>query len=110
MKLSSLATNQKSLASCKLASKILEGWYEQIRYAQLNEKLGSMTGKALKNGVLNDWVKKECKLKEDVKVKIQKNVMRWFGHVERIDDERLTKSIYKGNVRKKRERGRPKKE
>ena len=61
-----------------------------------------MTGKTLKDRVKNEWVKKKCKLKEDVKVKVQKNVMRWFGHVERMDDERLTKCIY-------REKGRPRK-
>ena len=36
--------------------------------------------------------------------------MRWFGHLERMDDERLTKKVYKGNVRGKRGRGRPRKE
>ena len=74
------------------------------------KNLSSMTGKTLKDRVRNEWVKKECKLEEDVRVKVQNNIMRWFGHLERMDDERLTKCIYRGNVRGKRGRGRPRKE
>ena len=71
--------------------------------------LKSMTGKTLRDRVRNEWVKKECNLKEDVKVKVQKNVMRWFGHVERMNDDRLTKYVYKESVKGKRGKGRPRK-
>jgi hypothetical protein len=33
-------------------------------------------------------------VKEDVVTKIEKNMLRWFGHVERMDERRLTKEIY----------------
>jgi hypothetical protein len=37
-------------------------------------------------------------VKEDVVTKIEKNLLRWFGHVERMDEERLTKEIYEVGV------------
>ena len=36
-------------------------------------------------------------------------VLRWFGHVERIGDERMAKRVYESNVRGVRRRGRPRK-
>ena len=38
---------------------------------------------------------------------MKKNVLSWFGHVERMSDERMAKKIYDGKVSGKRGRGRP---
>ena len=35
--------------------------------------------------------------------------MRWFGHIERMEDARLTKKIHCANVEGERRRGRPNK-
>jgi hypothetical protein len=35
---------------------------------------------------------------EDVVIKIEKIMLRWFGHVERMDERRLTKKIYETDV------------
>ena len=35
---------------------------------------------------------------EDVKVRMKKNVLSWFGHVERMSDERMATKIYDGEV------------
>ena len=35
---------------------------------------------------------------ENVTVRIKKNVLSWFGHVERMCDERMAKKIYSGKV------------
>ena len=35
---------------------------------------------------------------EDVAVRMKKNVLSWFGHVERMSDERMAKKIYDGKV------------
>ena len=40
-------------------------------------------------------------------VRMKNNVLSWFGHVERMSDERMAKKIYDGKVRGKRDRGRP---
>ena len=44
---------------------------------------------------------------EDVTVRMKKNILSWFGHVERMSDERIAKKIYNGKVSGKRGRGRP---
>jgi hypothetical protein len=38
-----------------------------------------------------------CGVKDDV-TKIEKNMLRWFGNVERMDERRLTKEIYEADV------------
>jgi hypothetical protein len=39
--------------------------------------------------------------------KIEKNMLRWFGHVVRMDERRLTKGIYEADVGGNARRGRP---
>ena len=39
-------------------------------------------------------------MKEDVVAKIEKSMLRGFGHVEKMIQSRLTKGIYKGDVTK----------
>jgi hypothetical protein len=46
-------------------------------------------------------------VKEDVVTKIEKNMWRWFGHVERTDERILTKEIYELDVGGNAGRGRP---
>jgi hypothetical protein len=48
-----------------------------------------------------------CGVKEDVVTKIEKNMLRRFGHVERIDERRLTKEIYEADLGGDAGRGRP---
>ena len=38
---------------------------------------------------------------------MHKGMLRWFGHVERMADERLTKKIYNAKACERRSRGRP---
>jgi hypothetical protein len=35
---------------------------------------------------------------EDVVTKIEKNMLRWFARVERMDERRLTKEMYEADV------------
>jgi hypothetical protein len=46
-------------------------------------------------------------VKEDAVSKIEKNMLRWFGHVERMDERRLIKEIYDPDVGSNAGRGRP---
>ena len=38
---------------------------------------------------------------------MDQGVLRWFGHVERMGEERLVKRVYESDVRGVRPRGRP---
>ena len=42
---------------------------------------------------------------EEVTMRMKKYVLSWFGHIERMSDERLAKQIYDGKVRGKRGKG-----
>ena len=46
-----------------------------------------------------------CEL--SVQERIERNVLKWLGHVERMGEERLVKRVYLVNVEGNRERGRP---
>ena len=39
--------------------------------------------------------------------RMDQGVLRWFGHVERMGEERLVRRVYESNVRGARCRGRP---
>ena len=39
--------------------------------------------------------------------RIERDVLKWFGHVERMGEERLLKRVYRANVEGNRGRGRP---
>jgi hypothetical protein len=49
-----------------------------------------MIGVKLSDRVRNEVITKDCGVKEDVVTKIEKNMLRWFGYVERMDKRRLT--------------------
>ena len=64
--------------------------------------LRSMTGVSLLDRVRNEAVRARTGVRrEDV------NVLRWFGHVERMDNERLLKKVMNAKVDGRSARGRP---
>jgi hypothetical protein len=66
-----------------------------------------MIGVKLSDRVRNDVIREECGVKEYVVTKIDKRWLRWFGHVEGMDERRLTKEIYKADLGGNAGRGRP---
>jgi hypothetical protein len=52
----------------------------------------SMIGVKLRDRVMNEVVREEYGMKEDLETKIEKNMLRLFSHVERMDERRLTKA------------------
>jgi hypothetical protein len=49
------------------------------------------------------------RLKDDVVTRIERGMLHWFGHVERMSDERMTKKICKTGVNGRVGTGRPRK-
>ncbi|GBP12759.1 hypothetical protein EVAR_6092_1 [Eumeta japonica] len=39
-----------------------------------------------------------CGLKEVVVTRVERGMLRWFGHLEKMNDSRLTEQIYRANV------------
>src|SRR5678815_2984301 len=50
-----------------------------------------------------------CGVKKGVNERINESTLRWFGHVERMNDSRLDKRMYSGECAVNRPAGRPKK-
>jgi hypothetical protein len=80
-----------------------ESWVWQKKYTSRVNAVEmrasrSMIGVKLSDKVRNDVIREECGVIENVVTKIAKNMLRWFGHVERINERRLTKEIYEANV------------
>ena len=52
---------------------------------------------------------RRCGKKVSVSQRIDQAVLRWFGHVEGMGDERMAKKLYESDMRVGRRRGRPRK-
>ncbi|GBP41103.1 hypothetical protein EVAR_32556_1 [Eumeta japonica] len=57
-----------------------------------------MRGLSLKDRRRNSDVREWYGLKEDVVTGVQKGMLRWFGHLERINESTLIKQICSANV------------
>jgi hypothetical protein len=55
--------------------------------------LRSMIRLKLSDRVRNEVIRDECGVKKDVVTKIEKNMLTWFGHIERMEERRLTKVV-----------------
>ena len=55
----------------------------------------------------NVVVRERVGVTEEMSKRVDRKVLKWFGHVERMGDERLTKKVYKSEVGGVRGRGRP---
>ncbi|GBP19082.1 hypothetical protein EVAR_83395_1 [Eumeta japonica] len=60
--------------------------------------LRSMCGVSCKDSCRNNDVRKRCGLKEDVVTRVERDMLQWFGHLEWINESRLTKQMYRANV------------
>ena len=59
--------------------------------------------------VTNVEIRRRCGKNVSVGERIDQGVLRWFGHVERMGEDRLVRRVYDSNVRGARSRGRPRK-
>ena len=56
--------------------------------------------------VRNAIIKERCGCELSVLQRIERNVLKWFGHVGRMGEERLVKRVYQANVEGNSRRGR----
>ena len=60
------------------------------------------------NKVRNELIREWCGVKKGVNERINESMLRWFGHMERMNDSRLVKRMYSGECVGNRPAGRPK--
>src|SRR5678815_5828185 len=56
----------------------------------------------------NERIRELCGVKKGVNKRINESMLRWFGHVERMNGSRLVKRMYSGDCVGNRPAGRPK--
>ncbi|KAJ2951368.1 hypothetical protein O0L34_g13509 [Tuta absoluta] len=67
----------------------------------------SMIDVKLSDRIRNSVIRERCGIKEDIVTGVEKGMLRWFGHVERMNERRLTKQVYMASVDGNVGRGRP---
>ena len=69
--------------------------------------LRSMTGVSRLDRVRNEVVRARTGVRRELAARVDMNVLKWFGHVERMDNERLLKKVMNAKVDGRSARGRP---
>ena len=69
--------------------------------------LRSMCGVSRLDRLRNEEVRERTGVRKELADRVDTNVLRWFGHVERMDDERLLKKVVNARVDGRGARGRP---
>ena len=57
--------------------------------------------------VRNEEIRRRCGLQRNLSERGDAALLRWFGHIERMEGERLVKKNYRAEVEGNREKGRP---
>ena len=69
--------------------------------------LRSMAGVTRMDRIRNEEIQQRTGVTIDLACRIDRNVLRWFGHMERMDEGCLTKRVMKAGVDGRARRGRP---
>ena len=67
----------------------------------------SITDVSRLDRVRNEVVRARTGVRKKLAVRVDMNVLRWFSHVERMDNERLLKKVMNAKVDGRSARGRP---
>src|SRR5256885_8705101 len=90
-----------------------EGWYlkeNEKRMIEVFEMkcLRAICGVRRIDKVRREELRRMSKCSCSIQERVDEGVLKWFGHVERMGEERLVKQIYVSEVEGTRRRGRPK--
>ena len=80
----------------------------RIRAEQL-DNLRGWVGIRRMDKVQHAWIRQLCIVTKGVNEKIDECVLRWFGHEERMENNRIAKRVYVGDCVGSRSVGRPRK-
>ena len=69
--------------------------------------LRSMAGVSRLDRLRNEEVRERTGVRKELAARVDMNVLRWFGHVERMENERLLKRVMNARVDGRSVRGRP---
>ena len=91
-----------------------EAWVMNVRERRKVEAvemscLRNICGVRRVDRISNVEIRRRCGKNVGVGERMDRGVLRWFGHVERMGEERLARRVYDSDVRGVRGRGRPRK-
>ena len=66
-----------------------------------------MTGVSRLDSIRNEVVRARTGVRRELATRVDMNVLRWFSHVERMDNDRLLKNVMNARVDGRSARGRP---
>ncbi|GBP06012.1 hypothetical protein EVAR_3262_1 [Eumeta japonica] len=69
-----------------------------VEMRSLRMSVRSMCGVSQKDRFRNSNVIERCGLKENVVTRVERGMLRWFDHLERTNESKLTKQICRANV------------
>ena len=70
----------------------MEGEISKIRAVQMDNFTG-LKGIRRMDRLLNAWIRKLCGVKKWLDERIHEDVLWWFSHVERMENDRIAKSL-----------------
>ena len=73
------------------------------------DNLGGLLGIRRIDRVPNAWIKELCGVRKGMDEKINEGLLWWFGHVERMEWDKIGKRVYVGECAGNRLVGRPRK-
>ncbi|TOF78419.1 hypothetical protein CGJ15_26585, partial [Vibrio parahaemolyticus] len=71
--------------------------------------LRAMCGVNIMQRIRSLEVRRRCGITKTVVQRAEEGLLRWFGHVERMERNRMTSRVYQSVVEGRRGRGRPRK-
>ena len=86
-------------------------WCEKNRsriQAVQMDNLRGVLGVRKTDKMRNEYIREMCGVVKGVIERINESILRWFGHMERMDENRLVKKMYRGECVGDRTVGRPK--
>ena len=69
--------------------------------------LKNLCGVTIRDRIRNEEIRRRVDVQNDLSGRVGRCVLRWFGHVERMNEERVAKRAYDSGVDGRRGRGRP---
>ena len=69
--------------------------------------LRSMCGVTRLDRITNEEIRRRVGVEVELSERVNRSVLRWFGHVERMSEERMARKVYNSTVIGMRQRGRP---
>src|SRR5678815_1751450 len=84
-----------------------KGYRSKVQCVQMDNLRGVLGVKRI-DKIRNEGIRELCGVKKGVDERMNESTLRWFGHMERMNDSRLVKRMYSGECVGNRPAGRPK--